>query len=117
MPEYVTKGGEGTALDERTHAKEAQKTGQPRQFRVILLNDHYTTMEFVIEVLEQVFHKKRGEAMKIMLAVHRNGRGVAGVYVKAVAEAKIELTHRLAQDNGYPLKCAMEPDAGGGDQD
>lgn len=115
MPEYIPKGGEGTALQDR--AKQADKVEKPRKFRVVLLNDHYTTMEFVIAVLEQVFHRKRKEAVRIMLSVHQNGRGTAGVYVKAVAEAKAEMVHKLAQENGYPLKCTVEPETGGGNDD
>lgn len=115
MPDNVTKAGGGAALEERSEAKERERTEKPRKFRVVLLNDNYTTMEFVVAVLEQVFLRRRRDAVRIMMSVHKNGRGVAGVYVKQVAEAKADEVHRLAQEHGYPLKCDIEPDAGGPD--
>lgn len=78
-------------------------------FKVLLLNDHYTTMEFVVMVLEQVFHKTADEAMQIMLAVHKAGKGVAGVYPREVAETKIAIARHLARKDGFPLQCVMEP--------
>lgn len=104
MPEYVGQPGEGTALKER------EKVETPRRFRVLLHNDHYTTMDFVVWVLEEVYCKPPKEAKRIMLNVHRNGMGVAGVYVRAIAEVKIMMTHKLARDNGFPLQCSMEPE-------
>ncbi len=77
---------------------------------VLLLNDNFTTMEFVIEILETVFHKPHGEAVKIMLEVHRNGRGVAGVYVRQIAETKAATVHRLARAEGFPLRCEVLPE-------
>ena len=109
----MKQGGQGTALDERTKAAKPRNE-RPRKFRVVLLNDHYTTMEFVVAVLVGVFRKSGAEAERIMLQVHQNGRGTAGVYVKAIAEAKAEMVHRLAREHGYPLKCVVEPDGGGG---
>jgi ATP-dependent Clp protease adaptor protein ClpS len=78
-------------------------------YKVLLLNDHYTTMEFVVLVLEQVFHKTADEAMKIMLAVHRAGKGVAGMYPKEVAETKVAVVENWARKEGFPLQCVMEP--------
>ena len=78
-------------------------------FKVLLLNDHYTTMEFVVMVLEQVFHKTADDAMQIMLAVHKAGKGVAGLYPKEVAETKIAIVRHLARKDGFPLQCVMEP--------
>ncbi len=77
-------------------------------YKVYLLNDDYTTMEFVVEVLERVFGKGKVEATRIMLHVHRNGKGLAGVYARDIAETKISQVHNLARDNGFPLKCDME---------
>ena len=77
-------------------------------YRVILLNDDYTTMEFVVEILEVVFFKSPAEATQIMLQVHKHGRGVAGIFSKQIAEAKIEQVHQLAQQESFPLKCDME---------
>jgi ATP-dependent Clp protease adaptor protein ClpS len=67
-------------------------------------------MEFVIMVLQEIFRKPPEEATRIMLNVHKNGIGLAGVYVRAVAEAKVAQVHALAEDHGYPLKCSMEPE-------
>ena len=75
---------------------------------VLLLNDHYTTMEFVVMILQEVYRKSGAEARDIMLSVHENGMGVAGLYPKGIAEAKIQKTHRLARANGFPLRCDME---------
>lgn len=108
MAEYITSPETGTGARERR--REREKTRRPRRFKVILLNDHYTTMDFVVMVLEQVFRKPSDEAVRIMLNVHENGMGVAGVYVKAVAELKVETVHKLAQEYGHPLRCGMEPE-------
>jgi ATP-dependent Clp protease adaptor protein ClpS len=88
--------------------KSRQKTAKPPMYKVFLLNDDYTTMEFVVEMLETVFHKSKIESTQIMLHVHRNGRGLAGVYVKDIAETKIALVHQAAKQNGFPMKCDME---------
>lgn len=78
-------------------------------YRVLLLNDHYTSMEFVVEVLEAVFNKSAEEAQQIMLAVHKAGSGVAGTYIKDVAETKVAIVTSLARREGFPLQCVMEP--------
>jgi len=79
-------------------------------FRVLLHNDDYTTMEFVVYILESIFHKPGPEAVRIMFSVHRQGIGVCGVFTKEVAGTKIEKVHYLARENGFPLKCSMEPE-------
>ena len=81
---------------------------EPPMYRVLLHNDDYTTMEFVVQVLENVFHKSPSEATHIMLSVHKNGTGVCGIYTAEVAETKVELVHHLARKNGFPLQCSME---------
>lgn len=81
---------------------------EPPMYKVLLHNDDYTTMEFVVEVLRQVFHKSPTEATRIMLNVHRKGVGVCGVYTAEIAETKVELVHHLARKNGFPLQCSME---------
>ncbi|BAH75864.1 ATP-dependent Clp protease adaptor protein ClpS [Solidesulfovibrio magneticus RS-1] len=81
---------------------------EPRQFKVMLHNDDYTTMEFVVLVLVSVFRKNENEATQIMLNVHNTGVGVCGIYTAEVAELKVSLVHRLAKENGYPLRCSME---------
>ncbi len=87
-----------------------QKTDVPRRYKVILLNDNYTSMEFVVLVLRSVFHKPQSEAETIMISVHERGAGVAGVYTKEIAETKIALVHHLARQSEFPLRCTMEPE-------
>ncbi len=99
-----TKSATDTAVKERVRTKE------PPRYKVILLNDNYTTMEFVIMVLEAVFNKSSAEAQKTMLAVHKDGAGLAGVYTKEIAETKVAIVHNLARQNEYPLKCKVEPE-------
>jgi ATP-dependent Clp protease adaptor protein ClpS len=86
----------------------AEEIREPKRFKVLLHNDDYTTMEFVVKVLMQVFRKTEAEAVQIMLNVHNKGIGVCGVYTAEVAELKVSLVRRLARQNGYPLKCSME---------
>ena len=81
---------------------------EPPMYRVMLLNDDYTTMEFVIEVLVYVFKKPAEEATRIMLNVHRSGVGICGIYPYEVAETKVNTVETLAHENGFPLKCIME---------
>ena len=81
---------------------------EPPMYRVLLHNDHYTTMEFVVEILMYVFHKSIEAATRIMLNVHKNGIGVCGSYTYEVAETKVDTVHTLAKDRGFPLKCSME---------
>lgn len=89
-------------------SKKKRKTAHPPQYQVILLNDDFTTMEFVVQVLESVFAKPPAEAVQIMLQVHQKGRGACGIFTKQVAEAKIALVHQRARENGFPLRCLME---------
>lgn len=81
---------------------------EPPLFRVILHNDDYTTMEFVVAVLCEVFHKNQDEAVRIMLNVHTRGRGDCGVYPAEVAEIKVSVVHGKARAAGYPLRCSLE---------
>lgn len=81
---------------------------EPPMYKVLLHNDDYTTMEFVVHVLMHVFHKPVEEATRIMLNVHQKGVGLCGVYTHEVAETKVETVIRLAHENGHPLKCTME---------
>ncbi len=91
-------------LEEKTEIR-AEK---PSFYNVFLLNDDYTTMEFVVHILESTFHKNLTEATQIMLHVHKQGIGLAGVYPREIAETKVESVHRIAKENGFPLKCIME---------
>ena len=96
--------GTGTATASRTE----RKLRKPKMYKVLLHNDDYTTMEFVVFVLQSVFHRSEGEAVQIMLHVHRNGVGVAGVYTYDVAETHIAQVHALARQQEFPLRCSME---------
>src|SRR5919205_2662119 len=97
---------ESTLTDER----QEQKLQRPRMWRVLLHNDDYTTQDFVVWVLESIFHKPRGEAVVIMMSVHRSGVGVAGVYTHDVAETKLKATRQLAEEHEFPLLVTMEPE-------
>jgi ATP-dependent Clp protease adaptor protein ClpS len=94
----------GEKLQERVRTKKKE----PALYKVLLLNDDYTTMEFVIQVLESVFEKSPAEAYQIMMHVHTNGRGLAGVYPWEVAETKAETVVSLARGAGYPLQATVE---------
>jgi ATP-dependent Clp protease adaptor protein ClpS len=93
----------GLVLDERTRTK------KPPMFKVLLHNDDYTTREFVVWVLQTVFHKTDDEAVAIMSHVHNNGVGVAGIYTYEVAETKVTKTMHLAKAQQYPLQLTIEP--------
>jgi ATP-dependent Clp protease adaptor protein ClpS len=96
----------------QTHAdtavQERVQTQKPKMYRVILLNDDFTSMEFVVMILESIFLKGPAEATQIMLQVHKSGKGVAGIFSKQIAEAKIDQVHRRARSEGFPLRCDME---------
>lgn len=94
--------------DENVAEKERQETKEPSMYRVIILNDDYTTMDFVIHVLEAVFRKSPAEATQIMLSVHKKGAGLCGVYTREIAETKIAEVHEMAAQNQFPLRCTME---------
>lgn len=81
---------------------------EPDMFRVLLHNDHYTTMEFVVEVLRVVFHKSLLEATKIMFDVHRKGLGVVGTYTLDIAQTKTEQVLKMAKKREFPLRCTFE---------
>ena len=101
-PERHTEGG----VLERTR----QETKKPELFKVLLLNDDYTTMDFVVEILESVFNKPPAEAYRIMMAVHTQGQGLCGVYPFEVAETKVATVVDLARGQGFPLRATMEPE-------
>lgn len=91
-----------------TKKKEKVNTDRPKPYKVILLNDDYTTMDFVIYILETIFQKSPSEAVSIMLEVHKKGAGVCGLFSREVAEAKVELVHKEANHAGFPLKSIIE---------
>ncbi|CAN5741085.1 ATP-dependent Clp protease adapter ClpS [soil metagenome] len=86
------------------------QTKTPPRYKVLLLNDDYTPMDFVVLVLVRYFHKSEDEANHVMLTAHQNGVCVAGVYVFEVAETKVAQVEKAASEAGYPLQCALEPD-------
>jgi len=96
---------DGLALEE---AK--PKLKRPPQYKVLLLNDDFTPMEFVVHILEDFFSMNREKATQIMLNVHTKGMGVCGVYSRDIAETKVELVNSYARENQHPLKCVMEED-------
>jgi ATP-dependent Clp protease adaptor protein ClpS len=93
-----------------TESRQEQKLERPRLWRVLLHNDDYTTQDFVVFVLETVFHKPRGEAFTIMMSVHRSGIGLAGIYTRDVAETKVRTTQQMAEEHEFPLLVTMEPE-------
>lgn len=90
--------------------KKRSKTKKPKRYKVLFHNDDYTTMEFVVFILEHIFRKTSPEATQIMLNVHKKGAGVAGVYPFSVAETKVAQTMELAQQEGHPLQLTIEPE-------
>jgi len=96
--------GTGTAVETRTKTR----LKKPRMYKVLLHNDDYTTMEFVVFILQGIFHHSESEAMQIMLHVHKNGVGVAGVYTREIAETRIAQVEALARKHEYPLRCSMD---------
>jgi ATP-dependent Clp protease adaptor protein ClpS len=94
----------GVATDSRTEVR------RPPLYKVLLHNDDYTTMEFVVLVLETVFRHSRESAFQIMMHVHERGVGVAGLFPFEAAEAKVETVHSLAREHDFPLQCSLEPE-------
>ncbi len=97
-------GGQGAVVAER----KAQQTKPPALYQVVLLNDDYTPMEFVVMVIQQYFQRDIDTATHIMLKIHHEGRGVCGVYPKDIASTKVELVLAAARRDGHPLQCIME---------
>ncbi|MDR3335383.1 MAG: ATP-dependent Clp protease adapter ClpS [Treponema sp.] len=89
-------------------AQKKEQLKEPEEFRVILLNDHFTTMDFVVDVLILIFHKNEEDANRIMLDVHRKGRGIVGQYPWDIAKTKVEQVHNLARQHEFPLRCIIE---------
>jgi len=96
--------GQGAVVVER----KTRKTQPPRMYQVVMLNDDYTPMEFVVMVLQEYFSRDLETATHIMLKIHHEGRGVCGVYTKDVAATKVELVTAAARRAGHPLQCIME---------
>ena len=90
--------------------KEKIEVKKPKLYKVILLNDDYTPMEYVVKLLRTVFMKSENEAVNIMLMVHKKGSGICGIFTKEIAETKVETVIRMAKSDQHPLKCIMELD-------
>jgi len=108
MADTDKHGNEGTATGVVIKAK--PKTKKPSMYKVLMLNDDYTPMEFVVHVLERFFSKSREEATRIMLHVHRRGVGLCGVFTYEVAETKVTQVMDFARQNQHPLQCTLEKD-------
>jgi len=102
MTDQAAAGGTKTAPRERV------KVQRPKMYKVLLLNDDYTSMDFVVSILETVFKKTPAEAVQIMLRVHKSGQGLCGVFAKQIAEAKVHMVHERARIEGFPLRALME---------
>jgi ATP-dependent Clp protease adaptor protein ClpS len=99
----ATRHDTGTVLE-----RQAEKLKPPPMYQILILNDDYTPMEFVVAILQEYFNKDRETATQIMLSVHREGKGVCGVYSKDVAATKVEYVLAHARRAGHPLQCVME---------
>ena len=97
-----------SALEGEVLTRTDEEPKEPEEYKVLLLNDDFTTMEFVVTVLMSVFHKSLPDSTRIMLDVHKKGKGTVGVYGYDIAVTKINQVHQVAQQNGFPLKCTME---------
>lgn len=97
-----------TKQKQTVHDQERADLDEPSRFKVLLHNDDYTTMDFVVMILQSVFNKDMETATEIMLNVHKKGVGVAGTYTRDVAETKVAVVHELSRKNEHPLKCTME---------
>ena len=91
-----------------TRIRDKEKLKEPSDYIVVLLNDDYTTRDFVVEILELVFHKNHEEASRIMLNVHHKGRGIVGAYTWDIASTKAYQVHAIAKENDFPLRCVVE---------
>jgi ATP-dependent Clp protease adaptor protein ClpS len=89
--------------------KQLQRTKPPQMFQVVMLNDDYTPMEFVVVVIQEFFNKDRETATQIMLKIHLDGKGICGVYSRDVAATKVEQVQEAARQAGHPLQCLCEP--------
>ena len=105
---HKPRGGGAREREGGVSTQERREVKRPQRYKVILYNDDYTPMEFVVAILEQIFSKSPAEATQIMLRIHRSGQGVAGVYVQEIAETKVSKVHQAAEARGYPLRAGVE---------
>jgi ATP-dependent Clp protease adaptor protein ClpS len=102
---------EETFIQDKTVTGDRESLQEPPLYKVLLHNDDYTTMDFVVMILQTIFNKNTDEATRVMLNVHHQGVGIAGVYTREIAETKVALVHRIAKRNQFPLKCSLERDS------
>ena len=107
VPASKPKDGQGN--DSVVLERRPQKTKPPQMYQVVLLNDDYTPMEFVVVVIQEFFSKDRETATQIMLKIHLDGKGICGVFSKDVAATKVDQVTEAARKNGHPLQCVSEP--------
>ncbi len=100
--------GTGTRFDEDIGLQTDKRLDEPKMYRVVLHNDHYTTMDFVVEILVEIFHMPMARAMQVMLDVHKKGAGICGVYTFDIATTKVDQVHQMARSREFPLKCSYE---------
>ena len=96
------------SLHQATRKSQKTRLAPPKKYGVFLLNDHYTPMDFVVEVLQDVFRLPEGRAVNVMLEVHHHGKGLCGVYTRDIAETKQQQVMLLAEEAGHPLMCTIE---------
>nr|WP_321466325.1 ATP-dependent Clp protease adapter ClpS [uncultured Desulfobulbus sp.] len=101
---------EDSIVQEKIESSNREVLQEPPQYKVLLHNDDYTTMDFVVMILQTVFHKNTEEATRIMLNVHHKGIGIAGVYTREIAETKVATVHQMAKQHQFPLRCSLEKD-------
>jgi ATP-dependent Clp protease adaptor protein ClpS len=101
---------EDSIVQETVETRNREQLQEPPLYKVLLHNDDYTTMDFVVMILQTVFHKSTDEATRIMLNVHHQGVGIAGIYTREIGETKVAIVHRLAKRNQFPLRCSLEKD-------
>jgi ATP-dependent Clp protease adaptor protein ClpS len=105
MPDHPSNG---IKTDDLSRADTDIDFEEPKMYKVVLHNDHYTTMEFVVEILIAIFHKPAAEATKIMLDVHKKGKGICGVYTYDIAATRVSRVHALARQKEFPVQCSLE---------
>ncbi len=106
-PQGPPGGGSGREREGGVAEKTRKAVPKPPRFKVLLYNDDYTPMAFVVALLEGLFQKSPAESNALMLKIHRSGSGVAGIYTLEVAETKVATVHRMAEENGYPLRSGV----------
>ena len=101
---------EDSLVKEKTQTRDREVLQEPPRYKVLLHNDDYTTMDFVVMILQTVFLKNTEEATRIMLNVHHQGIGIAGLYTREIAETKVAIVHHMAKQYQFPLRCSLEKD-------